>query len=57
MDYSDIQNDRRLADTLTLVDKAETSIIEFFSTQKYKTGDVIPKEMELAGWSGNSKCD
>lgn len=55
MDYSDIQNDRRLADTLTLVDKAETSIIEFFSTQKYKTGDVIPKEMELAANLGVSR--
>jgi len=55
MDYSDIQNDLQLADNQTLVDKAETSILEFFSEQHYKAGDVIPKEMELAANLGVSR--
>lgn len=55
MDYSDIQNDLQLADNQTLVDKAETSILEFFSEQQYKAGDVIPKEMELAANLGVSR--
>jgi GntR family transcriptional repressor for pyruvate dehydrogenase complex len=55
MDYSDIQNDLQLADNQTLVDKAETSILEFFNEQHYKAGDVIPKEMELAANLGVSR--
>jgi GntR family transcriptional regulator, transcriptional repressor for pyruvate dehydrogenase complex len=55
MDYSDIQNDLQLADNQTLVDKAETSILEFFNEQQYKAGDVIPKEMELAANLGVSR--
>lgn len=55
MDYSDIQNDLQLADNQTLVDKAETSMLEFFSEQQYKAGDVIPKEIELAANLGVSR--
>lgn len=55
MDYSDIQNDLQIADNQTLVDKAETSILEFFNEQQYKAGDVIPKEMELAANLGVSR--
>lgn len=55
MDYSDIQNDLQLADNQTLVDKAETGILEFFNEQHYKAGDVIPKEMELAANLGVSR--
>lgn len=55
MDYSDIQNDLQLADNQTLVDKTETSMLEFFSEQQYKAGDVIPKEIELAASLGVSR--
>jgi DNA-binding FadR family transcriptional regulator len=55
MDYSDIQNDLQLVENQTLVDKAETSILEFFNEQQYKAGDVIPKEMELAANLGVSR--
>ena len=55
MDYSDIQNDLQLTDNQTLVDKAETSMLEFFTEQRFKAGDVIPKEMELAANLGVSR--
>lgn len=55
MDYSDIQNDLLLADNQTLVDKTETSMLEFFNEQQYKAGDVIPKEIELAVSLGVSR--
>jgi DNA-binding FadR family transcriptional regulator len=55
MDYSDIQNDLLVSDNQTLVDKTETSILEFFNEQQYKAGDVIPKEMELAASLGVSR--
>ncbi|MCA0233579.1 MAG: GntR family transcriptional regulator [Bacteroidetes bacterium] len=55
MDYSDIQNDLQLTDNQTLVDKAETSMLEFFNEQRFKAGDVIPKEMELAANLGVSR--
>lgn len=55
MDYSDIQNDLLLADNQTLVDKTETSMLEFFNEQQYKAGDVIPKEIELAASLGVSR--
>ncbi|MFN8353270.1 MAG: FCD domain-containing protein [Spirosomataceae bacterium] len=55
MDYSDIQQERRLAEVQTLVDKTETNILEFFNEQKFKAGDVIPKEMELAANLGVSR--
>lgn len=55
MDYSDIQNDLQLTDNQTLVDKAETGMLEFFNEHQYKAGDVIPKEMELAANLGVSR--
>jgi GntR family transcriptional repressor for pyruvate dehydrogenase complex len=55
MDYSTIQSDLMESDSHSLVDKAETSILDLFSAQHYKVGDVIPKEMELAAQLGVSR--
>lgn len=55
MDYSIIQSDLLESDNLSLVDKAETSILDLFSAQQYKVGDVIPKELELAAQLGVSR--
>lgn len=55
MDYSNIQNNLLELETQSLVDKAETSILDLFSENKYRVGDVIPKEMELAAQLGVSR--
>lgn len=55
MDYSTIQSDLLDSDSQSLVDKAETSILDIFRAQQYKVGDVIPKEMELAALLGVSR--
>jgi GntR family transcriptional regulator, transcriptional repressor for pyruvate dehydrogenase complex len=55
MNYTNIQADLQEADGQSLVDKAEASILDLFSEQKYKAGDVIPKEMELAAQLGVSR--
>jgi len=55
MNYSNIQSDLLESDGHSLVDKAETSIFDLFSDNKYKVGDVIPKEMELAAQLGVSR--
>ncbi|MFN4144505.1 MAG: FadR/GntR family transcriptional regulator [Runella sp.] len=55
MNYTDIHTDLQLADNQTLVDKAESGILEFFGERQYKAGDVIPKEMELAAQLGVSR--
>ncbi len=39
----------------SLVDKAETRIVELLRDQKLKVGDVIPKEMELTEMLGVSR--
>lgn len=55
MNYSNIQSDLLEIDGQSLVDKAETGILDLFSENKYKVGDVIPKEMELAAQLGVSR--
>ncbi|MPR36689.1 FadR/GntR family transcriptional regulator [Salmonirosea aquatica] len=55
MNYSNIQGDLLESDSQSLVDKAENSILDLFSAQQYKVGDVIPKEMELAAQLGVSR--
>lgn len=50
-----MQSDLVESDSQSLVDKAETSILELFSEHSYKVGDVIPKEMELAAQLGVSR--
>lgn len=54
MDYAGLQTSQG-EEQLTLVDKAETDLLEFFQSQQYKAGDVIPKEVELATRLGVSR--
>lgn len=55
MDYANMHDDLRLQEQTSLVDKAETDLLDFFQEQQYKTGDVIPKEIELAIQLGVSR--
>nr|WP_293833372.1 FCD domain-containing protein [uncultured Arsenicibacter sp.] len=55
MDYANMHDDLRLHEQTSLVDKAETELLDFFQEQQYKTGDVIPKEVELAVQLGVSR--
>ena len=55
MDYKDIQNDFLESTGHSLVDRAETSILDLFSKNNYGVGDLIPKEMELATQLGVSR--
>ena len=55
MDYAGIQRDQNLNEQHTLVDKVENDLLNFFNTQQYKAGDVIPKEIELAIQLGVSR--
>lgn len=50
-----MNDDLRLHEQTSLVDKAETDLLDFFQEQQYKTGDVIPKEVELAAQLGVSR--
>ncbi|MVZ66223.1 FCD domain-containing protein [Sphingobacterium sp. DK4209] len=42
-------------DTSSLVDKAEASIISYIQKNKFKVGDVLPKELDLAESLGVSR--
>ncbi len=42
-------------DNLSLVDRVEMNLIDFFIKKDFKPGDVIPKEMELASAMGVSR--
>ncbi|KJF42840.1 FadR/GntR family transcriptional regulator [Draconibacterium sediminis] len=44
-----------LIDTSSLVDKVEMQLLEIFITKGLKTGDKIPKELELASAMGVSR--
>ena len=50
-----MNDELRLQEQTSLVDKAETDLLDFFQGQQYKTGDVIPKEVELAAQLGVSR--
>lgn len=50
-----MHDDLRLQEQTSLVDKAETDLLDFFQEQQFKTGDVIPKEVELAVQLGVSR--
>lgn len=45
----------REIDNKSLVDKAEKQLIDLFITQKFKAGDIVPKEIELAEAMGVSR--
>ncbi|MVM42063.1 FCD domain-containing protein [Spirosoma sp. HMF3257] len=55
MEYVHSQNDFKLNENATLVDKVETDLLEFFNDKQFKVGDVIPKEIELAAQLGVSR--
>ena len=44
-----------LIDTSSLVDKVEMQLLEIFINKGLKTGDKIPKELELASAMGVSR--
>ncbi|GAB3252442.1 GntR family transcriptional regulator [Larkinella harenae] len=55
MDLVDKADELRLQEQLSLVDKVEADLLDFFQERQYKTGDVIPKEVELAVQLGVSR--
>lgn len=55
MGLETIQKDIPYAESLSLVDKVETQIVELLREKKYKVGDVIPKELELTEMLGVSR--
>lgn len=55
MNYSNSLPEILGSESQSLVDKAEASILDLFSGDEYKVGDVIPKEMELAARLGVSR--
>ncbi len=50
-----INENFKLVDTSSLVDKVETNLVELLQQQKLKVGDTIPKEIELAETLGVSR--
>ena len=50
-----LKNKIKPVDTLSLVDKVELRLMEFFSENQVKPGDSIPKEMEFAESLGVSR--
>lgn len=55
MDYALIHEELSLNEQTTLVDKAETDLLDFFREKKFQVGDGIPKEVELAVQLGVSR--
>jgi len=55
MASQDLINQIPTIDTSSLVDKVEMQLLEIFINRGLKTGDVIPKEVELASAMGVSR--
>lgn len=55
MNYGAIQNESRLSEPNTLVDRIEADLLDYFNTNQLKAGDAIPKEVELATQLGVSR--
>lgn len=55
MTNHELINNIPLIDTSSLVDKVEMKLLEAFINRGLKTGDVIPKEIELANAMGVSR--
>ncbi|MGV3560668.1 FadR/GntR family transcriptional regulator [Larkinella arboricola] len=55
MSLVDKEDGLRLQEQTSLVDKVELGLLDFFLARQYKTGDVIPKEVELAVQLGVSR--
>lgn len=55
MSISVIKKNLEVVDSTSLVDRVEKQLIELFISNKVKTGDSIPKEVELAELLGVSR--
>jgi GntR family transcriptional regulator, transcriptional repressor for pyruvate dehydrogenase complex len=55
MSLVDIKPNFNSIDTSSLVDKVEANLVELLQNKKLKTGDTIPKEIELASSLGVSR--
>lgn len=55
MSLSEIKPSFSSIDTSSLVDKVEANLVELLQDRKLKTGDTIPKEIELAETLGVSR--
>lgn len=51
----ELQQDFKIVDTSSLVDRVEASIVQLIQQQKLKLGDSIPTEMELSSSIGVSR--
>src|SRR4029079_15921791 len=50
-----VNDNFKIVDTSSLVDKIEANLVELLQQQKLKVGDAIPKEIELAASLGVSR--
>jgi len=55
MNLPAIKDNLKFVDTSSLVDKVEASLVQLLQEQKFKVGDVIPKEIELSQALGVSR--
>lgn len=55
MDYTAIHSESRANEPITLVDRIEADLLDYFNTHQLKAGDGIPKEVELAVQLGVSR--
>jgi GntR family transcriptional regulator, transcriptional repressor for pyruvate dehydrogenase complex len=55
MELPSINDNFKLVDTSSLVDKVEASLVQLLQERKFTVGDVIPKEVELAQVLGVSR--
>jgi GntR family transcriptional regulator, transcriptional repressor for pyruvate dehydrogenase complex len=55
MEIPSLNDNFKLVDTSSLVDKVEASLVQLLQERKFTVGDVIPKEVELAQVLGVSR--
>ena len=55
MTLPSLNDNFKSVDTSSLVDKVEASLVQLLQEQKFKVGDVIPKEIELSQSLGVSR--
>jgi len=55
MDPKELNTTIKAIDTSSLVDKAEMQLIDYFIQKELKSGDLIPKEIELSSVMGVSR--
>src|SRR3982751_2397074 len=55
MEANTLNDNFKLVDTSSLVDKVEANLVELLKERKLKVGDAIPKEIELGQTLGVSR--